>query len=141
MRCRTFHKVVYGYSDCAERFQMGERLDEEARTCAVLARNYGVIHYALSHSRESIKPFCLGMDSGGRRMNCWHPTDYGYQYRLQYFWDQLINNMTYMALANSWGEVSGRPPPPPPPESEGTLFASLSSLFVRAGIRTGNVAG
>ena len=69
-------QAVYAYSDCAERFQMDERLDEEARTCAVLARSYGMIPYAWSTFWEYIKPFWLGMESGGRSMNCWHHTDW-----------------------------------------------------------------
>jgi len=32
------------------------------------------------------KPFCLGMESGGRGLNCWHHTEYNDQYKLQYFW-------------------------------------------------------
>ena len=104
---------------------MDERLDEEARTCAVLARSYGLIHYAMSLFCESIKPFCLGTESGGRRMHCWHHTDYGQQY-LHYFWDQLIQKLTYLALANSWGGLSGRPRPPssPPPDSSASAFKS-----------------
>ena len=76
-------------SDCAERFHMDERLDEEARTCAVLARSYGMIPHSLATFWESIKPFCLGKESGGHRMNCWHHTDYGDKFRLRYFWINL----------------------------------------------------
>ena len=98
-----FAQVVYGYSDCSERFQMDSTLDEEARTCAVIARNYGLIPYSLRDFWETIKPFCLGMESAGRSLNCWHHCDYGDQFKLQYFWDQLIKKLTYLAVANSWG--------------------------------------
>ena len=98
-----FAQVVYGYSDCSERFQMDPRLDEEALTCAVTARQYGLIPYSLKDHWETIKPFCLGMESAGRSLNCWHHCDYGDQYKLQYFWDQLIKKLSYLAIANSWG--------------------------------------
>ena len=39
----NFLQVVYAYSDCSERLQMDSRLDEEARTCAVIARSYELI--------------------------------------------------------------------------------------------------
>ena len=44
-----FSQVVNGYSDCAERFQMGPKLDEESRALAAMARYYGMIPYSLSH--------------------------------------------------------------------------------------------
>jgi hypothetical protein len=96
---------------------MDSTLDEEARTCAVIARNYGLIPYSLRDFWETIKPFCLGMESAGRSLNCWHHCDYGDQFKLQYFWDQLIKKLTYLAVANSWGELNGRPRAPsyPPP--------------------------
>ena len=72
-----FAQVVYGYSDCSERFQMDPMLDEEARTCAVAARDSGLIPYSLKDFWETSKPFCLGMESGGRSLNCWHHSDYG----------------------------------------------------------------
>ena len=78
-----FAQVVYGYSDCSERFQMDPTLDEEARTCAVVARGFGMMPYSLKDFGETIKPFCLGMESGGRSLNCWHHTDYNAQYKLQ----------------------------------------------------------
>jgi hypothetical protein len=89
--------MVYGYSDCSERFQMDPVLDEEARTCAVAARNCCLIPYSLKDFWETIKPFCLGMVSGGRSLNCWHHSDYGDQFKLQYFWDHLIKKLTYLA--------------------------------------------
>jgi hypothetical protein len=61
--------LAYGYSDCSERFQMDERLDQEARACAVLARicwHYSVLVVELP---GTTKPVCLGMESGGQRMN------------------------------------------------------------------------
>jgi hypothetical protein len=33
-------------------------LDEEARTCAVVARGFGLIPYSLKDFWETIKPFC-----------------------------------------------------------------------------------
>ena len=42
-----FAQVVYGYSDCSERFQMDPTLDEEARTCALAAKGFGLIPYSL----------------------------------------------------------------------------------------------
>ena len=56
-----------------------------------------------------IEPFCLEMENGGRRMHCWHHTDYGEQYRLHYYWDQPIKKVAYIAPAKSWREVE-RPP-------------------------------
>ena len=96
-------QVVYGYSDCSERFQTDPTVDEEARTCAVAARSYGLIPYYLKYFWETIKPFCLGMESVGRSLNCWHHCDYGDQFKLQYFVDQLIKKLTYLAVTNSWG--------------------------------------
>jgi hypothetical protein len=57
------------------------------------------------------------MESAGRSLNCWHHCDYGDQFKLQYFWDQLIKKLAYLAVANSWGELNGRPRAPsyPPP--------------------------
>ena len=43
-----FSQVIYAYSDCSERFQMDPRLDEEARTCAVITRSYGLIPFSLA---------------------------------------------------------------------------------------------
>ena len=108
---------------------MDERLDEEARTCAVIARSYGLIPYSLSTLWEMIQPFCPGMESNGRSLNCWHHTDYGQQYRLHHFWDKLIKALAYLALANSWGELNGRPRPPtiPPPASSASAFSPYLS--------------
>ena len=55
-----------------------------------------------------IKPFGLGMQSQGRSLNAWHHTDYGNMYKLQYFWDQIVKKLSYLALADSWGEVGRR---------------------------------
>ncbi|MFM7989765.1 MAG: hypothetical protein ACKPKO_61675, partial [Candidatus Fonsibacter sp.] len=52
------------------------------------------------------KPFCLNMDSEGKATNLWHHTDYGQHCKLHYFWDQLIKNLTYLCVANSWGDRS-----------------------------------
>ena len=104
---------------------MDARLDKEARTCGVIARSYGLIPFSLASVWETSKPFCLGMGCSGRSMNCWHHTDYGEQYKLQYFWDQLIKGLTYLALANSLGDLNGRPRQPSyPPPSASTLASS-----------------
>jgi hypothetical protein len=50
---------------------MDPMLYEEARTCAVAARIFGLI---LGEQ---------GMESGGRSLNCWHHSDYGDQFKLQ----------------------------------------------------------
>ena len=105
---------------------MDLRLDEEARTWAVIARSYGLITFSLSSFWETIKPFCLGMESSGRALNCWHHTDYGEQYKLPYFWDQLIKRMAYLALANSWGELNGRPRLSSYPPPSGSVLAASS---------------
>ena len=94
---------------------MDPTLDEEARTCAVTARNYGLIPYSLRDFWETIKPFCLGMESGGERVNPWHHADFQSQHRLQHFWDRLVKSLTYVAVANSYGEYNGRPSPPDTP--------------------------
>ena len=65
---------------------MDPTLDEEARTCAVVARCFGLIPYSLKDLWETIKPFFLGMESSGRTLNCWRHTDYNDQYKLQYCW-------------------------------------------------------
>ena len=41
----------------------------------------------------------------------WHHTDYLNQKRRQHIWDRLLKRFTYVALANSFGEYSGRPHP------------------------------
>ena len=109
---------------------MDPMLDEEARMCAVTARSFGLIPYSLKDFWETIKPFCLGMESDGRSLNCWHHSDYGDQFKLQYFWDQLIKKLTCLVAASSWGELNGRPRPPscPPP---GTAPASIVPGFIR----------
>ena len=104
---------------------MDSRLDEEARTCAVIARSYGLITFSLMSFWEAIKPIRLGMESSGRSLNCWHHTDYGEQYKLHYFWDQLIKRLAYLALANSWGELNGRPRQPAYPPPSGSVPAAL----------------
>ena len=48
-----FWQVVYAYSDCSERFQMDPRLDEEARTRAVIARSYGLVSYSIARPKRS----------------------------------------------------------------------------------------
>ena len=52
-----FSQVVSAFPDCAERLHMNEMLDEEARTCAVLARSYGPIPFFIVELLESSKPF------------------------------------------------------------------------------------
>ena len=99
-----FSQVVYCYSDCAERFGMDARLESEARVLASVARDYGMINYSMSSHWNLIKPFCLGMESGGERVNLWHHADYQSQHRLQHFWDRLVKRLTYVAVANSYGE-------------------------------------
>ena len=64
-----FSQVVYAYSDCSARFQMDARLDEEARTCVVIARSYGLVQFSLASFWETIKPLCLGMESSGQSLN------------------------------------------------------------------------
>ena len=100
----------------------------ESRALAAMARQYGVIPCRLAHVWESIEAFCLGVENWGHKLDTWHKTDYK-ERRLQYFWDQLTKKLCYLALANSWGEVNGRPLPPPPPGAEGwqpTFPAALS---------------
>ena len=70
------------------------------------------------------------MESGGRSLNCWHHTDDNDQYNLQYFCDQLIKKLAYLALVNSWGELNGRPrqpsfPPPGGPSPAASLQPTL----------------
>ena len=65
---------------------MGMRLEQESRVLASIARDYGLITYCMSSFWDSIKPFCLGMESGGERLNLWHHIDYQKQRRLQHFW-------------------------------------------------------
>ncbi|MFM7988970.1 MAG: hypothetical protein ACKPKO_57620 [Candidatus Fonsibacter sp.] len=36
----------------------------------------------------------------------WHHTDYGQHCKLHYFWDQLIKKLTYLCVADSWGDRS-----------------------------------
>lgn len=96
-------QVVYGYSDCVERFTMNIRLHKQTRSCAVFARSDGLLAFALSNFWQSIMPFLLGMASNGTRMTCWHHTDYGDQLKLQYLSDHLIKTLSYLALRNSWG--------------------------------------
>ena len=48
-------------------------------------------------------------------MNLWHHADYLERKRLHHIWDRLIQRLTYMALANSLGECSGRPRLPDSP--------------------------
>ena len=86
--------------------------------------------YSLRDFWETIKPFCLGMESGGRSLNCWHHTDYGDQFKLQYFWDQLIKRLAYIAVANSWGELNGRPRPPSMPPLGTSMPASTMPGFI-----------
>ena len=82
---------------------MDPRLDDEARAVATMARTYGLIPDSISPFWEQIQPCCLGMESGGLKLHSRHHTDYRDQCRLQHFWDQLIKQLTYLALANSWG--------------------------------------
>ncbi|MFM7980997.1 MAG: hypothetical protein ACKPKO_16940, partial [Candidatus Fonsibacter sp.] len=51
----SFSQVVYGFSPCWERFDMDNRLAEEAHACAVLANAWGHISCDLSDFGESIK--------------------------------------------------------------------------------------
>ena len=108
---------------------MDPMLDEEARTCAVAARNFGLSPYSLKDFWATINPFCLGMESGGRSLNCSHHSGYGDQFKLRYFWDQLIKKLTHLAVANSWGELNGRPRPPSIP-TPGAAPASVMPGFV-----------
>ena len=94
-----FSHVVYCYSDCPERFGMDMRLEQESRALASIARDYRLITYCVSGFWDSIKPLCLGMESGGKRVNLWHHPDYLNQNRLQHIWDRLIKRLTYVALA------------------------------------------
>ncbi|MFM7989185.1 MAG: hypothetical protein ACKPKO_58715, partial [Candidatus Fonsibacter sp.] len=48
-------------------------------------------------------------------------TDYGQLFKLHHFWDQLVNKLAYLALANILGEVGGRPRPPPAPLADTSL--------------------
>jgi len=99
----SFLQVVYGYSPCWERFDMDRRLGEEAHVCAALATAWGHITYDLSDFWESIRPFCLNMESDGKLVNLWHHTDYNNANKRHYFWDQLVKKLVFLAVANSWG--------------------------------------
>ena len=79
-----FSQVVYCYSDCPERFGMGQRLEQESRVLASVARGYGIIAYCVLNFWDSIRPFCVGVESGGERVNLWHHADYLEQTRLQH---------------------------------------------------------
>ena len=86
---------------------MDKRLAEEAHACAVLATVWGHISYDLSEFWESIKPFCLNMESDSKPVNLWHHTDYNGVNKLHYVWDQLIKKLGYLVVASSWvGQVS-----------------------------------
>ena len=78
---------------------------------ASIAKDCGIITYCVFSFWDSIRPFCLGIDSGGERVNLWHHTDYLEQKGLQHIWDRLIKRLAYVALANSFGEYIGRPHP------------------------------
>ena len=77
---------------------MDPRLDEESRALAEMARTYGLMPYSLSSLGDSIKPFCLGMENGGQKLNSWHHADYQEQYRFQSVWDHMLNNMCTIAV-------------------------------------------
>ena len=64
-----FSQVVYCYSDCPECFGMDERLEQDSRVLAATARNYGLLTFSMAAHLDLIKPFCLGMGSGGQRVN------------------------------------------------------------------------
>ena len=106
-----FSQVVDCCSDCPERFGTDPRLEQESRALASVARDYGIVTYSMSSVWGSIRPFCNGMESGGERVNLWHHADYPEQKRLQHIWDRLIKRLSYIALANSFGEFSGRSHP------------------------------
>ena len=110
-----FSQVVYCYSDCPERVGMDQQLEQDSRVLAATARDYGLIAYSMASHWDLIKPFCLGMDSGGERVNLWHHADFQEQHRLQHFWDRLVKRLTSVAVANSYGESNGRPWPPDTP--------------------------
>ena len=46
---------------------MDLRLEQESRALASVARDYGLIAYGMSIFWESIRPLCLGMESGGEK--------------------------------------------------------------------------
>ena len=58
------------------------------------------------------------------------PHYYGHQFKLQYLWDQLIKKLTYLAVANSWGELNGRPRPPSMPPLGTSMPASTMPGFI-----------
>ena len=65
----------------------------------------------------------------------WHHTDYLAQKRFQHIWDRLIKRLTYAALANSFGEHSGRPHPldtPYPGPSASAASGQAASAAVAA---------
>ena len=106
-----FSQVVYCYSDCPERFGMDEQLEQDSRVLAATARHYGLLTFSMAAHWDLIKPFCLGMESGGQRVNLWHHADFQEQHRLQHLWDRLVKRLAYMAVANSfWGIQRGTPP-------------------------------
>ncbi|MFM7979113.1 MAG: hypothetical protein ACKPKO_07330, partial [Candidatus Fonsibacter sp.] len=45
-------------------------------------------------------------ESEGKATNLWHHTVYGQHCKLHYFWDQLIKQLIYLSMANSWGDRS-----------------------------------
>ena len=71
-----FSQVVYCYPDCPERFGMDGLLEHEARVLAATARDYGLITYSMASHWDLIKPFCLGMEIGGERVNLWHHANF-----------------------------------------------------------------
>ena len=125
-----FSQVVYCYADCLERFRMDAQLEQDSRVLAATARNYGLITYSTASHWDLIKPFCLGMESGGARVNLWHHADFQEQHRLQHFWGRLVKPLTYVAVANSYGESNGGPSPldtPYEPSVEATAGQAASA--------------
>ena len=125
-----FSQVVYCYSDCPERFGMDTQLEQDSRVLAATARRYGLITYSMASHWDLIKPFCLGMESGGERVNLWHHADFQEQHRLQHFRDRLVKRLTDVAVANSYGESNGRPSPPDThePSVEATVGQAASAV-------------
>ena len=116
-----FGRVVYCYSPCPERFQMGMRLSNDSTMLAGMSKQFGCLPVNIEPFWLSLEPFTLPSRSDPHVRDPWHHCDPTGKWILVHLWDALIKKLIYLALSNCgtpiycWDQYDTIQMPPPPP--------------------------
>ena len=99
---RSLSRVIYGFSDCPERFMMDQQLRAGSSVLAgFFFVEYGCFVVCLESFRQTLRPFGLPAKHDPRVLDHWHQCDTSDKWYLIHHWDALMKRLVYLARTNT----------------------------------------